>query len=261
MDARRAAARCVPWLLLVWVCACWGCPIHRSRRGESQYVYSQFFQRGALAERERGVFVELGALDGLHASNSYFFETCLGWRGMLIEGNPQSFAALVKNRPNATNLNMAICRSERTVNFTATAKPVSGVVDKMSRPFLKHYYHTRSPPQIEVYCGTLAHQFCIHGIDTIHFLSIDVEGGELDVVLSIDFSRVNIYVAVVESSQFNVQSPGRDQVQRIFKEHGFEVRLDAVPRSDVYVNTNWPLPPIPIASCARTASFNPRKQK
>ena len=41
-----------------------------------------------------GVFVELGALDGIAFSNTYMLERCFGWRGLLIEGNPASFAKL-----------------------------------------------------------------------------------------------------------------------------------------------------------------------
>ena len=33
----------------------------------------------------RGVFVEMGALDGFDKSNTYALERCLGWDGVLIE--------------------------------------------------------------------------------------------------------------------------------------------------------------------------------
>ena len=57
-----------------------------------------------------GSFVELGANDGLYGSNSFALEACLGWRaGLLIEGQPKSYAALVRNRPNATLVNSAVC--------------------------------------------------------------------------------------------------------------------------------------------------------
>ena len=36
----------------------------------------------------RGVFVELGAYDGITSSNTLVLEKCHGWRGVLIEGKP-----------------------------------------------------------------------------------------------------------------------------------------------------------------------------
>ena len=35
----------------------------------------------------RGTFVEIGANDGLHMSNSYFFEYYLRWRGLCVEAS------------------------------------------------------------------------------------------------------------------------------------------------------------------------------
>ena len=42
----------------------------------------------------QNTFVELGALNGVYLSNTYMLQKCFGWRGVLIEANPTSFAAL-----------------------------------------------------------------------------------------------------------------------------------------------------------------------
>ena len=72
-----------------------------SQLGEDRHLNGQFFkgQRG-------GVFVEMGALDGLKYSNSYAFEHALGWSGVLIEANPASCAKLFRNRPAPTTLKL-----------------------------------------------------------------------------------------------------------------------------------------------------------
>ena len=38
----------------------------------------------------RGVFVEMGALDGFDKSNTFALERCLGWDGVLIEAEAAS---------------------------------------------------------------------------------------------------------------------------------------------------------------------------
>lgn len=45
-----------------------------------------------------GVFVDIGAADGVSFSNSYFFEKERGWRGLCIEPNREDFARLERNR-------------------------------------------------------------------------------------------------------------------------------------------------------------------
>ena len=58
------------------------------------------------------VVVELGANDGLHMSNGYFFERQLGWRSVCIEANPTVFHALVQNRPGCINIHALVGRPE-----------------------------------------------------------------------------------------------------------------------------------------------------
>ena len=60
------------------------------------------------------VVVELGANDGLHMSNGYFFERQLGWRSVCIEANPTVFHALVQNRPGCINIHALVGRPEGT---------------------------------------------------------------------------------------------------------------------------------------------------
>jgi hypothetical protein len=65
-------------------------------------VYSQNGEDGVLAEIFRrlgiddGFFVEFGAWDGKHLSNTYRLAE-LGWRGLYIEGDETRFAELQRN--------------------------------------------------------------------------------------------------------------------------------------------------------------------
>lgn len=58
-----------------------------------------------------GVFFEMGALDGWWLSNTYFFEQCLGWEGVLVEAHPDHFTKLRRHRtsPKTKRLWMAAC--------------------------------------------------------------------------------------------------------------------------------------------------------
>jgi hypothetical protein len=65
-------------------------------------VYSQHGEDGIIEELCRrlnigtGWFVEFGAWDGKHLSNTYHLVANRGWRGVFIEGNPQKYEVLLQ---------------------------------------------------------------------------------------------------------------------------------------------------------------------
>lgn len=61
-----------------------------SERNEQDWVMGRF---GA---QPRGVFIDIGALDGVRYSNTRALVD-MGWCGVCVEPNPESFAALVRN--------------------------------------------------------------------------------------------------------------------------------------------------------------------
>ena len=67
-------------------------------------MYDALFRTDGKAVK--GNYIELGAFDGEAESNTRLFDLCLGWKGLLIEGNPSSFKKLVRNRPGAHRLSL-----------------------------------------------------------------------------------------------------------------------------------------------------------
>lgn len=84
----------------------------RSRFGEDKTIYDIFFKvrttdpgwNGKESSLPKGTFIELGAYDGKTESNTIFFDNCLGWEGLLIEGQSDSYEKLIHNRPRAVKL-------------------------------------------------------------------------------------------------------------------------------------------------------------
>ncbi|KAI2504359.1 hypothetical protein MHU86_10124 [Fragilaria crotonensis] len=77
----------------------------------SQYSEdTRIFHKFAEDPKCGGVVVEIGGLDGITFSNSWFFEYALHWKALLIEASADNYAKMVVNRPNATNVFGAVCR-------------------------------------------------------------------------------------------------------------------------------------------------------
>ena len=67
-----------------------------SSYGEDMAALRQFGPepRAAWSDGHRRVFLEIGAFDGVTESNTILLERCLGWRGVLVEANPQAWTSL-----------------------------------------------------------------------------------------------------------------------------------------------------------------------
>ena len=64
----------------------------------SQYKQDQFLNENFFKNKRNGIFVDIGAYDGIELSNSYFFEKHLEWKGLCVEPIPSVFNKLIKNR-------------------------------------------------------------------------------------------------------------------------------------------------------------------
>ena len=89
----------------------------RSRLDEDKIIYEKLFKN---ANASAGTYIELGAFDVSQEAKTRFFDVCLGWKGLLIEGNPINFQKALRARPNAHRMSFApSCSAEyEAVNGT-----------------------------------------------------------------------------------------------------------------------------------------------
>ena len=176
---------------------------HRSVNQEDKKIYSLFpDQFRALGAK--GHYIELGAFDGSTESNTRFFDVCLGWKGLLIEGNPAKYQQLTQNQPHAHRMSFApSCSLEEeqqntTLKFHAVAFTNAGL-----ETYANDY--PEGHKSVEVPCGSLTPAIEDIMDRRIHFFSLDVKGSEPTVLANIDFNKVRIDMIMAES--WNQQCP------------------------------------------------------
>jgi FkbM family methyltransferase len=182
--------------------------------------YSQVDQDRILNElvfcgMRNGVFVDVGAHDGISLSNTLFFERELGWTGVCIEPNPDVFTRLKINR-SASCLGIAIGNEEGKLPFIkgeGYAQMLSGLSQSMDSRHIERIKratkkYDASYSMMEVSVRSLAPVLAELRISEIHYLSIDTEGNEADVLASINFETVMIHVITVEANY----SESRDEI-------------------------------------------------
>jgi FkbM family methyltransferase len=144
-----------------------------------EWVVNEIFQGG-----RGGYYVEAGAFDGLTHSNTLTLERNFGWVGLLVEGNPIFAEQMIRNRPGNTFSTKAISLSHLPSKGTMLqGGQWTGLQELMTRKFLDQHQE-RANPGVEVETATL--HAILEEADApkrIDYLSLDIEGGELPVLI------------------------------------------------------------------------------
>jgi FkbM family methyltransferase len=195
-----------------------------SQQGEDIYMSKHFFNKKV----DDGFYVEIGAVDGVTYSNSKFFEDQLGYKGMLVEAQPRMFKQLEQNRPNNILINKAISLSIEPIIFLGNS-PCGGIESHMTNNF-KQNWHKHSERYI-VNTAQFNKLFNNYKIKFIDFITIDVEGGEYDVLSTIDFNNVEIYVVCIELDGHNKEKD--DKCRQMLNDNGFKLH------NRLFINEFW----------------------
>jgi FkbM family methyltransferase len=158
----------------------------------------------------KGYFIDIGAFDGIHLSNSYSFEQ-FGWKGICVEAHPEYFSLLKKNRPRSQCLHYACVRNRNTATVEFHMEKMGLLSSVLAtdefKEDVKARYEGRGLPfqgfrSVEVPAITLDELLEKYSNRTIpiDFISLDVEGLEPEVLQGFDAHGYSPRVLVVEAN-------------------------------------------------------------
>ena len=176
-----------------------------SKKFQSKKYFSQYKQDKLVDEyfksMRNGIFLEVGAADGVTISNTLFFERKRNWTGVLIEPNRDLYNSLVTVKRKSYSINACLSLNEKidVVSFLP-AEFLGGLEKSLAEEKMmgriKHEY-----PLIkrdEVLCIPLYTILKAIDMTHIHFFSLDVEGAEMDILRTIPFDLVTIELFLIE---------------------------------------------------------------
>jgi len=171
--------------------------LHYSQFGQSQYVDK------LLKGRHNGVFLECGASDGVTLSNSLFFEIHRNWTGILIEANPERLKSLIKTNRNAFVVRACLSVTEKPYLARYTMPnnvggAVSSSLTEYEIKIFKSYSKSRVLPEIYVQCFPLTSILDALNIHHIDYLSLDVEGSEIEILRTVNWRKLTVDVLTIE---------------------------------------------------------------
>lgn len=219
--------------------------IYKAHDGESVDYMEHYFYG-----LEHGVAIELGAVGGTAASLS---QTAVldqfNWGRILIEANPHHRQSL-QTLHNSFTVSAAICENPSELHFV-TNKYVSGIVEFMSEKFIKSFFseiHKRlygdsgmdaptaagtgrlslnyasidSVPNVHIIqCLPLSTVLRRAHVDHVNLFILDVEGGELEVLRTVDWNTSRFDVIVVETETAFRPSGYFEQVNNFLTSRGY----------------------------------------
>lgn len=154
----------------------------------------------ALSDVGQGFYIDVGANDPIEDSvTKAFYDR--NWHGINVEPVLEHYDALMRDRPRDINLPCALGEKPgRLMLYEIDARGLSTNAAEIAE---RYRVSGRVSGEREVEIRTLE-DVClqyVHG--DIHFLKIDVEGFERNVLLGADFTRFRPWILVIESTEPN----------------------------------------------------------
>jgi len=158
-----------------------------------------------------GYFVDVGAWNAETDSNSKALEDA-GWNGVCVEPFPQEW----KNRRCRLFQEVVSSRKGESVRFRA-AGPFGGIEEDLGAGKRQ----TRTAPVVELTTTTLGDVLERAGAPRfIHYMSIDTEGSELEILMGFPFEAYKFGALTIEH---NFEEPKRSQIRGLLEHEGYRL--------------------------------------
>ena len=208
-----------------------------SQFGEDAVLLGYFRSREYAKSRSldtigTGFFIDVGAHHPYMISNTWFFYQ-RGWRGINVEPTPGAIQEFRKHRPEDINLELAVSSQNGTAELISYGRDVKNTLE------VGGLDQARKHEVISVETRTLESILDEHlpkGM-AIDFLSVDVEGHDVVVLKSSNWSKYRPEIVVVEDHVGSIEEALQGEVYRTMTAFGY--RLHAWARPSLIFRKTW----------------------
>lgn len=166
-----------------------------SQEGEDM-ILRRFVGDGSI-----GFYIDIGAHHPYRFSNTYFLYH-KGWRGINIDPLPGAMELFKICRPRDINLTLGIAATDGALNYFMFNEPALNTFDKnLAKSRESHQYKIIDNQVIPVTRLETILENHQHQFRSIDLLTVDVEGLDLEVLQSNNWSKFRPRLVVVESLQ------------------------------------------------------------
>jgi FkbM family methyltransferase len=182
---------------------------------------------------EQPSYLDIGAHHPTHMNNTYLFYL-KGSRGVCIEPDPEMFALLKSKRPRDKCLNLGVGpKSEEASDFYVMSTKSLSTFSKADAERYQSYGKQKIRQVLRIPIVSINELFQRHLDKCPDFLSIDVEGTELQILRALDFSKFRPPVFCIETLTYTEDKTEEKLVDLI----EYLKMRSYLPYADTYVNT------------------------
>ncbi|NEV63006.1 FkbM family methyltransferase [Thiorhodococcus minor] len=202
-----------PWQATSW-----------AQEGEDR-ILQRIFER-----QSSGFYVDVGAHHPKRFSNTYLFYR-RGWSGINVDAAPGSMDAFRKLRPRDTNLELGVALDSRWLDFFVFTEPaLNGFSYELSQHRVRCNNKCKILDVKRVKTEPLSSilERCLPENRVIDFLTIDVEGFDLEVLKSNDWQRFRPKYVLVESLESSLHTLFESDLAEFMRECGYSIYAKCV---------------------------------
>jgi FkbM family methyltransferase len=185
--------------------------------------------RRVFEGKERGFYVDVGAHHPRRFSNTCFFYR-KGWHGINIEPNPEAIVTFQKERSRDINLQMGVSSKDGVLTYYLFNDAALNSFSKAlaDSRLQTSQYRIVGTKEIKVQTlESILRQF-VPAATKIDFLTIDVEGFDLDALQSNDWETFRPTCVLVESLETSLDEILASEVFRFMRGRGYRVLAKTV---------------------------------
>jgi len=188
-----------------------------SQEGEDM-ILRRFFER-----QKNGFYVDVGAHHPQRFSNTYFFYL-KGWSGINIDPIPDSMKLFNKLRSRDTNLEIGISESKKSLNYYIFNEQALNTFSKELADQRPAPYEIVEEKQIETYpLAEILNQY-LPSKQRIDFLSVDVEGLDVEVLKSNNWEKYRPHIILAEALRMgSLEEALNSEVSVFLQQQGYQL--------------------------------------
>lgn len=194
-----------------------------------------------LLQIARPCYIDIGAHHPWYYNNTYLFYR-QGACGVNIEPDPSLHAGLRRGRRRDVNLNMGIGPREAEMDFYVMSSRTLNTFSALEARKYVEQYGMRIVDTRRIGVQTFAQVVDAHLGYTPDLVSLDVEGMDLDVLRSIDFSHYRPHVFCVETIGY-AEGDGSGikstEIHALMLENGYRLYADTYINSIYVAESSW----------------------
>ncbi|XP_068234059.1 protein Star-like [Palaemon carinicauda] len=176
------------------------------------WKYIDHYLKQFFINQRKGFFVEAGALDGEFLSNSLWLEQSLGWSGLLVEPDEESYLQILQKHRKAWSSNSCLSPTtfpREAVHVAVKVKDIYPGVPWYYRgashelgvtlsPRYDGFFEAAENSYFLVHCFPLESYLRALNVTTVDFLSLDIQGSEQGVLKSFPWRDIIVRMVVAE---------------------------------------------------------------